>query len=86
MTSWIFFVCLFSFFTAHTTQFTQPGFHYLSHGEGSGRLMNGGSYVTFIDPKTKDFTIVIETMVSPLIVSTKVNIVEASIFALSTHM
>ena len=49
--------------SAHTTQFTKPGYHYLPHGSGAGHLMNGGSYVTFIDPDTKDFTIVIETMV-----------------------
>ena len=48
---------------AHTTQFTKPGYHYLPQGSGAGHLMGGGSYVTFIDPDTKDFTIVIETMV-----------------------
>lgn len=48
--------------SAHTTQFTKPGYHYLPHGSGAGHLMSGGSYVTFIDPDTKDFTIVIETM------------------------
>ncbi len=56
-------VLLIFFSTAHTTQFTKPGYHYLKHGSGSGRLDSGGSYVTFIDPVTKDFTLVIETMV-----------------------
>ena len=48
---------------AHTTQFTRPGIHYLSHGNGVGFLNGGGSYVTFFDKETKDFTVVIETMV-----------------------
>ena len=48
---------------AHTTQFTKPGDNYLPVNNGSGHLNSGGSYVTFIDSKTKDFTIVIETMV-----------------------
>ena len=49
--------------TAHTTQFTEPGYRYLKIGSGAGHLADGGSYVTLIDPNTKDFTIVIETMV-----------------------
>ena len=48
---------------AHTTQFTRPGLHYLGHGKGVGYLDGGGSYVTFFDNKTNDFTIVIESMV-----------------------
>jgi galactosylceramidase len=49
---------------AHTTQFTQPGWHYLSIGAGSGNLTSGGSYVTLVDnPDTPDkFAIVIQTM------------------------
>ena len=53
----------FVYSLAHTTQFTKPGYHYLPQGSGAGHLIGGGSYVTFIDPDTKDFTIVIETMV-----------------------
>ncbi len=52
-----------SLFLAHTTQFTKPGYYYLKRGYGSGFLDNGGSYVTFVDSDTKDFTMVIETMV-----------------------
>ncbi|XP_065883911.1 galactocerebrosidase-like isoform X2 [Dysidea avara] len=49
--------------TAHTTQFVQPGYYYLKHGSGSGKLQNGGSYVTLVDKNNpKDLTIVIETM------------------------
>ena len=58
--------CFESIFTclAHTTQFVQPGYYYLKHGFGSGKLDHGGSYVTFVNKeKPSDFTIVIETMV-----------------------
>ncbi|KAL5460123.1 hypothetical protein EMCRGX_G033550 [Ephydatia muelleri] len=48
--------------SAHTTQFTEPGYNYLKIGSGAGHLVSGGSYVTFISPDSKDFTIVIETM------------------------
>lgn len=48
---------------AHTTQFTQPGDNYLPVDNGSGHLDKGGSYVSFVDSKTHDLTIVIETMV-----------------------
>ena len=48
---------------AHTTQFSEVGYNYLKVGSGAGHLENGGSYVTLMDPSTKDFTIVIETMV-----------------------
>ncbi len=56
-------MCLYPLTPAHTTQFTKPGYHYLQHNYGAGHLDNGGSYVTFMDPDTEDFTIVIETMV-----------------------
>ncbi|ESO82898.1 hypothetical protein LOTGIDRAFT_92651, partial [Lottia gigantea] len=47
--------------SAHTTQFTKPGWLYLKHGSGVGNFSQGGSYVTFISPDRNDFTIVIET-------------------------
>ena len=48
---------------AHTTQFTEIGYVYLKAGTGAGHLANGGSYVTLTKAGTKDFTIIIETMV-----------------------
>ncbi|XP_046548389.1 galactocerebrosidase-like [Haliotis rubra] len=48
--------------TAHTTQFTEIGWYYLSHDHGVGRLQSGGSYVGFISLDKKHHTIVIETM------------------------
>ncbi len=47
---------------AHTTHFSSPGWNYLPHGFGSGKLPAGGSYVSLT--KGNDLTIVIETMVS----------------------
>uniref|UniRef100_A0A671QH19 Galactocerebrosidase n=1 Tax=Sinocyclocheilus anshuiensis TaxID=1608454 RepID=A0A671QH19_9TELE len=44
--------------TAHTTQFTQPGWFYL---QTVGNLAHGGSYVALID-RQGNLTIVIETM------------------------
>ncbi|XP_078418308.1 galactocerebrosidase-like isoform X2 [Cetorhinus maximus] len=44
--------------TAHTTQFTQPGWHYL---KTVGHLQKGGSYVALTDGKG-NITIIIETM------------------------
>uniref|UniRef100_A0A8D0HR55 Galactocerebrosidase n=1 Tax=Sphenodon punctatus TaxID=8508 RepID=A0A8D0HR55_SPHPU len=44
--------------TAHTTQFTQPGWHYL---QGDGHLEQGGSYVALTDG-LGNLTIIIETM------------------------
>ncbi|XP_072130612.1 galactocerebrosidase isoform X1 [Mobula birostris] len=44
--------------TAHTTQFTQPGWHYL---KTAGHLEKGGSYVALTDGKG-NLTIIIETM------------------------
>eukprot|EP00057_Strongylocentrotus_purpuratus_P033022 XP_789829.3 PREDICTED: galactocerebrosidase [Strongylocentrotus purpuratus] len=46
--------------TAHTTQFTLPGWKYYLRGSGAGHLDLGGSYVSLTDGK--NFTIVIETM------------------------
>jgi len=52
--------------TAHTTQFSQPGWRYLLNGTGtgtgSGRLAAGGSYVTLQSPDGSDVSIVIEKM------------------------
>ncbi|XP_038630677.1 galactocerebrosidase isoform X1 [Scyliorhinus canicula] len=44
--------------TAHTTQFTQPGWHYL---KTVGHLQKGGSYVALTDGKG-NITIIVETM------------------------
>ena len=61
----VFLLCTVMFVTvAHTTQFTNPGDYYLPVGSGAGHLDHGGSYVSFVDPNTKDITIVLETMVS----------------------
>lgn len=49
--------------TAHTTQATQPGWRYLSNSSadgGSGFLSQGGSYVGYVDPPSKSFSLVIE--------------------------
>jgi galactosylceramidase len=51
--------------TAHWTQFTQPGWYYLSVGNatgGSGFFKNGGSYSALVehDDGTGDFSIVME--------------------------
>eukprot|EP00026_Physarum_polycephalum_P004247 Phypoly_transcript_04264.p1 GENE.Phypoly_transcript_04264~~Phypoly_transcript_04264.p1 ORF type:complete len:644 (+),score=82.58 Phypoly_transcript_04264:225-2156(+) len=49
--------------SAHTTQFTQPGWIYLAHGSGTGILPHGGSYVTLVPPDgSGDFSLIIETM------------------------
>jgi galactosylceramidase len=44
--------------TAHTTQFTAVGWHYLRNQSGVGRLDGGGSYVTLTNGT--DYTIVVE--------------------------
>jgi hypothetical protein len=52
--------------TAHTTQFSQPGWNYLVNGTGtgtgSGMLAYGGSYVTLKNFTSGDFSIVIEKL------------------------
>jgi len=48
--------------TAHTTQFTSIGWHYLLHGFGVQKLDHGGSFVTLTDDSRSEITIVIETM------------------------
>jgi O-glycosyl hydrolase len=45
---------------AHTTQFTEPGWHYLD--TGSGRLPSNASYVTLVSPSGEDYSTVIEAM------------------------
>ncbi|MDH6120008.1 O-glycosyl hydrolase [Kitasatospora sp. GAS204A] len=49
--------------TAHTTQFAQPGWHYIDSASGYlGGNRGNGSYVTLKSPTTKDYSTVIETM------------------------
>jgi galactosylceramidase len=52
--------------TAHTTQFSAPGWNYLligtGVGTGAGLLTGGGSYITLQSADKSDFTIVIEKM------------------------
>jgi len=55
--------------TAHTTQFSQPGWTYLKVGSGSGTgsgpLKGGGSYVTLRNYATQDFSIIVEKFSKP---------------------
>jgi O-glycosyl hydrolase len=46
--------------TAHTTQFAQPGWHYLD--SASGNLPEKGSYVSLRSPDKKDWSVVLETI------------------------
>ncbi|MEV4441142.1 ricin-type beta-trefoil lectin domain protein, partial [Streptomyces sp. NPDC049577] len=49
--------------TAHTTQFTRPGWRYLDSGGGYlGGSRANGSYVTLRAPNTSDYSTVIETV------------------------
>lgn len=45
---------------AHTTQFTEPGWHYLD--TGSGRLDSGASYVSLASPSGDDYSTIVEAM------------------------
>jgi hypothetical protein len=45
---------------AHTTQFTEPGWHYLD--TGSARLDNNASYVSLADSTGKEYSMIIEAM------------------------
>ena len=47
--------------TAHHTQFTNYGWHYLGHGSGVGHLANGGTYVSLTDGQG-NLTVIIEAM------------------------
>ncbi|XP_071090451.1 galactocerebrosidase-like [Haliotis cracherodii] len=47
---------------AHTAQFTEPGWQYLRHGAGVGRLAGGGTFVSLVSPDGEDFTIILETV------------------------
>lgn len=47
--------------TAHTTQFIQPGWHYLG-GDACRMLAGGGSVVAAVSPDQKNYSFVIETM------------------------
>uniref|UniRef100_A0AB33K7V8 galactosylceramidase n=1 Tax=Kitasatospora sp. CMC57 TaxID=3231513 RepID=A0AB33K7V8_9ACTN len=46
--------------TAHTSQFTQPGWRYID--SAGGYLSGGGSYVTLHSTSTDDYSTVLETM------------------------
>ncbi len=46
---------------AHTTQFAEPGWHYVDSGCGYLE-QKGASYVTLRDPVSGDYTLVVETM------------------------
>ena len=50
--------------TAHTTQFTQPGWQYLDSASGYFPATGGGggSYVTMRSPSTGDYSVVAETL------------------------
>jgi galactosylceramidase len=48
--------------TAHTTQFTEPGWQYLPVGAGAGNLPEGGTFVTIASPDLKEFSIILETL------------------------
>lgn len=47
---------------AHTTHFVSTGWRLLPQGRGAGMLPDGGSFVTYVDPDTGDWTIVVEMM------------------------
>ncbi|MFP5232833.1 MAG: galactosylceramidase [Acidobacteriota bacterium] len=46
--------------TAHTTQFAQPGWLYLR--SSCGYLPEKGDYVTLMSPKTKDWSVILQTI------------------------
>jgi galactosylceramidase len=46
--------------TAHTTQFAEPGWHYIDNA--CGYLPGKGSYVTLKSPSSGDYSVVIETI------------------------
>ncbi len=46
--------------TAHTTQFTRPGWRYVDSAKGY--LRGGGSYVALRDPRSADYSLIVETV------------------------
>ena len=44
---------------AHHTQATQPGMHWLQPGAGAGALALGGTYVSFLHPTSRAFTLLL---------------------------
>ncbi|GFR87702.1 galactocerebrosidase [Elysia marginata] len=48
--------------TAHTTQFSSIGWRYFAHGNGVGKLPQGGSVVSMTNEAKDQLSIVIETM------------------------
>lgn len=45
--------------TAHITQFSKPGWSWLEMGNGTGSFGSGGIYATLVNPKTKDWSLII---------------------------
>lgn len=39
--------------TAHVTQFVDVGWRFLRHNQGSGKLLKGGFYTTYVDPRNR---------------------------------
>lgn len=49
--------------TAHFTQFTAPGWHFLSvASQGSGALPGGGNYATLVPPTGSGMTVILESL------------------------
>lgn len=61
-----------------STFFFLKSWHYLTVGEDGGQLPGGGTYLTYMSPDRKNFSIVLETM------TLKVG-VDVSLETCSTH-